>query len=39
MLTTVEIPRLAPALTETLGSIVGTHGNRAIDIISRKGRF
>jgi len=39
MLTSQEINRLAPVFVETLGSIVGTLGERAIDIISRKGRL
>jgi ribosomal protein S19E (S16A) len=38
MLTSGEIRRLAPQFLEKLGSIVGTQGGRAIDIISRKGR-
>jgi len=38
MLTADEIGRLAPEFIQTLSSIVGIHGRRAIDIISRKGR-
>ena len=38
MLTSSEIRRLAPAFLETLGSIVGIQGERAIDIVSRRGR-
>jgi hypothetical protein len=38
MLTSQEIRQLAPEFLETLGSIVGIQGDRAIDIISRKGR-
>jgi hypothetical protein len=33
-----QIRRLAPRFLETLGSIIGIEGERAIDIISRKGR-
>lgn len=39
MLTAQEIARLAPAFTRKLASIIGIQGNRAIDIISRKGRI
>ena len=38
MLTAEEIRRLAPAFMASLGSIIGIRGDRAIDIISRKGR-
>src|SRR6266404_4701597 len=38
MLTSQEIRHFAPKFLETLGSIVGIEGDRAIDIISRKGR-
>lgn len=38
MLTSEEIRHLAPQFLNTLGQIVGIQGNRAIDIISRKGR-
>jgi hypothetical protein len=38
MLTSEEILRLAPKFVKTLGSILGIHGGRAFDIISRKGR-
>lgn len=38
MLTSDEIRRLAPEFLTTLGSITGTRGDRAIDIVSRKGR-
>lgn len=38
MLTSDEIRRLAPTFVNTLGSILGVQGDRAIDIISRKGR-
>ena len=39
MLTSDEIRRLAPTFLKTLGSILGAEGDRAIDIISRKGRI
>ena len=39
MLTSEQIRRLAPQFLATLGSIVGIPGDRAIDIISRKGRM
>jgi hypothetical protein len=38
MLTAVEIRRLAPEFLEKLREIIGVRGDRAIDIISRKGR-
>jgi hypothetical protein len=38
MLTAAEIRRLAPRFLGTLSSIIGIQGERAIDIISRKGR-
>ena len=38
MLTAKEIQGLAPLFLATLGSIIGIEGERAIDIISRKGR-
>jgi hypothetical protein len=38
MLTSEEISCLVPGFLKTLGSIVGIHGDRAIEIISRKGR-
>jgi hypothetical protein len=38
LLTAEEIRGLAPRFVKTLGSIVGIEGERAIDIISRKGR-
>jgi hypothetical protein len=39
MLSADEIRRLAPGFLKKLGSIVGVRGDRAIDIISRKGRI
>ena len=39
LLSSEEIRRFAPRFLETLGSILGVHGDRAIDIISRKGRL
>jgi hypothetical protein len=38
MLTSGEIRRLAPNFLATLGAILGCRGDRAIDMISRKGR-
>jgi hypothetical protein len=38
MLTSGEIGRLAPKFIETLSSILNAQGDRAIDLISRKGR-
>lgn len=38
MLTSEEIRRFAPEFVKTLGSILGIQGDRAFDIISRKGR-
>jgi hypothetical protein len=38
MLRAAEIRRLAPQFLGTLSSIIGIQGERAIDIISRKGR-
>jgi hypothetical protein len=38
MLTSEEIRRLAPKFLGTLSSVLGVQGDRAIDIISRKGR-
>jgi hypothetical protein len=38
MLRADEIGALAPLFVQTLGSICGKQGDRAIDIISRKGR-
>jgi hypothetical protein len=38
MLTPEEIRHLAPTFLKTLGSILGVQGDRAIDLISRKGR-
>ena len=38
MLTAEEIRRLAPEFLGKLGAIIGIRGDRAIDIISRKGR-
>jgi hypothetical protein len=38
MLTAEEIWRLAPEFLGKLGAIIGIRGDRAIDIISRKGR-
>jgi hypothetical protein len=38
MLKADEIRRLAPTFFKTLGSIIGVQGERAIDILSRKGR-
>jgi hypothetical protein len=38
MLTAEEIRRLAPDFLGKLGTIIGIRGDRAIDIISRKGR-
>jgi len=38
MLSAEEIRRLAPKFLKTLGAIVGIRGDRAVDIISRKGR-
>jgi hypothetical protein len=39
MLSADEIRRLAPGFLKKLGSIVGVRGDRAIDIISRRGRI
>lgn len=39
MLSAEEIRRKAPAFVDALGSILGIQGDRAIDIISRKGRI
>jgi hypothetical protein len=39
MLTVDEIRRLAPQFLSTLSTIVGVEGERAIDIITRKGRI
>jgi hypothetical protein len=39
MLSADEIRRLAPGFLKKLGSIIGVKGDRAIDIISRKGRI
>ena len=38
MLTSEEIRRFAPKFVKALGSILGIQGDRAFDIISRKGR-
>jgi hypothetical protein len=38
MLSSAEIRNLAPDFVRTLGSILGVQGERAIDLISRKGR-
>lgn len=38
MLTSEEIRRFAPTFIKTLGSVISVQGERAIDIISRKGR-
>lgn len=38
MLTSEEIRRFSPEFVKTLGSILGIQGDRAFDIISRKGR-
>jgi hypothetical protein len=38
MLTDRQIRRLAPEFLGVLGDVVGKHGTRAIDIISRRGR-
>jgi hypothetical protein len=38
MLSAADIQRLAPQFLSTLGRILGTKGDRAIDHISRKGR-
>jgi hypothetical protein len=38
MLTSEEIRRFAPKFLRTLSSVLGVQGDRAIDIISRKGR-
>jgi hypothetical protein len=39
MLTAEEIRRLAPEFLTTLGSVIGVQGDRAIDIITRRGRI
>ena len=38
MLSAAEIKRLAPTFVPTLSSIIGIEGERAIDLVSRKGR-
>jgi hypothetical protein len=39
ILTADEIRRLAPQFVKTLGSIIGVHAERAIDIVTRRGRI